>query len=199
MPSQDPVFEDLMARLRTGDQQAAQEFVVMHDQLLRSMIRLGLPKRGALNPFDSPSDILQDLWQAFLTKHVHKTNWIGFEAVRAYLGGMARNRVRAVIRDHLGAQKRDARRTVSLTSTSERDGCVRASPSPDPVAALSIREMWEVLNDGLPKMTQDILALLRDGHSHGDVAELVGVSDKTIQRLVEQMQVRAALLAESAG
>jgi len=50
-------------------------------------------------------------------------------------------------------------------------------------------ETWERLSAKLPERDREMLRMLRDGHTHSEIAAALGRSEKTIQRLVRKIRL----------
>jgi DNA-directed RNA polymerase specialized sigma24 family protein len=88
----------------------------------------------------------------------------------------------------IAAQKRDPHREVPLAA-----GQVArlADPSRSPQEQVE-REDWQRFLAGLPASWQHGLTLLRAGHSYEEVAGHLGVSVRTVARLIERVRTRAS-------
>jgi DNA-binding NarL/FixJ family response regulator len=52
-------------------------------------------------------------------------------------------------------------------------------------------ERWDRLLDGQPPQDRRILELLRQGHTHAEIAQQVGVSEKRVQRLLRKLSAES--------
>jgi RNA polymerase sigma-70 factor (ECF subfamily) len=185
----DDEFHDLVVRVDEGDAEAAASMVLLCRDILMPIIRRRMrAMRDAVQSQLDSVDVFQNVMKSVFRERLQGKLWAGFTAWKAYLGAMARKKTGTAIRGLL-ADRRDARRTESLTPLVESGGQVPADSS-DHVESVTLTEVWELLTDGLPWIQCDILDLLSQGYTHREVAELAGVSEKTIQRLVEKVRHR---------
>ena len=107
---------------------------------------------------------------------------------------IASNKVIDTTRKRLLTQKHDVRRETPLEGDDlERGGLedALAGPSPTPSQVVMADERWQRLIEGLPPGHRRVLELLRDGHTHLDIARTLGVHPKLIQRLVARLREQA--------
>jgi DNA-directed RNA polymerase specialized sigma24 family protein len=100
---------------------------------------------------------------------------------------------------HFARQKNDRGRVQSLDQLGPADEEPLADRSPTPERAASAREEWDRLLAGQPEYYRRILELLRDGHTYLEVAELLPLHRKTVQRVVGLVRWRAAGKPGTAG
>src|SRR5262245_57236454 len=121
--------DDLLARLREGDQQALAALYSQYREPLRRMVAVRLDHR--LNGRVSPSDVLQEAYIDALKRVDHYRA----RADLPFLGWLrliVGQRLVDVHRQHLGAQARDARLELSLDATAwppARSRCRRNWPA----------------------------------------------------------------------
>jgi RNA polymerase sigma factor (sigma-70 family) len=53
------------------------------------------------------------------------------------------------------------------------------------------RDEWEALLSRLPADERAVLELLREGYDHGEVAQRLGVCDRTVRRSLERARRKA--------
>jgi RNA polymerase sigma-70 factor (ECF subfamily) len=111
MPVDPSGIEDLVHRVRAGDQGALAKLFASYRARLRLMVRLRLDRR--LQGRVDPSDVIQD---AFLDITQRLPEYIAQPEMPFYLWLrlMTGQRLLALHRRHLGAQMRDAGQEVSL-------------------------------------------------------------------------------------
>jgi DNA-binding NarL/FixJ family response regulator len=104
---------------------------------------------------------------------------------------MARNKVVEVVRQRMQTEKYDVNREQSLGgSESPAAAPISSQPRPDEIAMA--REEWQRLLESQPAHYQQILQLLGGGHARQEVARDLGLSEKTIYRVVRKLQPRSA-------
>jgi RNA polymerase sigma factor (sigma-70 family) len=182
MPAQS--FEDfkaLLQRAKAGDEEAAVELVRTNETVIRNVVRAKLHK-AARRLVDS-TDVVQMVWGDFFGNIDH---WIDFndpEQLTAYLVGMARRRALKVNRDLLDREKRDLRRQASLKEVPDP-----TSPVGSPLHAVMSQDSWEHFLQDREPHEREFLNLLRDGCTLREIADLLGVCDRTARRILAAMR-----------
>lgn len=162
-------FERLMQRVRWGSQGAAQEVCARYGPLLRHRIRRRLPP-GLRARYDS-ADFVQSVWASFFAAGPLMPPFEDADELRAYLTAMARNKVIDAARHRFRTPE---------------DGMPAEPPArpPTPSQVAVAEEAWDRLRAGLPEGYCRILDLLREGHTHEEVARMLNVNEKTVRRLL---------------
>ena len=187
MAEEERDFQELMERVRDGSQDAAEELVARYGDHIVRVVRRRLSKR-LRSKFDS-ADFQQDVWASFFANPAE--TFAGPDALAAFLAGLARNKVLMAVRRRCRLQKYNVARENSLHGSAayQADGLTAREPTPSQIAAA--REKWDQLLHGQPRRYRRILTLLREGHTHVQIAHALGVHEKTIQRLVRRLLPRA--------
>jgi len=163
--SQSPQFPPESERLQRGDRAALADAFMGHRERLRRMVQLRLDRRVAGRV--DPSDVLQEAyldasrqWEQYLADPpMSLFVWLRF---------LTGQRLMAIHRQHLGAQKRDVRHEMALHrgAMPEADSlslsCGLLGPVTSPSLAAIRREMQVRLQealDALDPMDREILAL----------------------------------------
>lgn len=195
---------ELLELLQAGNQAALGELYARYRERLRRMVQLRLDQR--LNGRISPSDILQEAYIDALKRYPHyfsKENQPFFGWLRLIVS----QRLTDVHREHLDAQRRDARQEISLTSPAgpATSACLAAwlvgnMPSPSGVAQ---RNEWvaklEVALEELEPIDHEILALRHfEELSNVDTAAALGLqpaaaSKRYVRALTRLKQIMEAL------
>jgi len=107
----EPTDEDLVRRVRAGDESAARRLFERHLPALRTKARSRLP--ASLRGKVAESDVIQEAWlAAYLSIDDFEDRGDG-SFVR-WLRGIVERRVAREVRRHGGVAKRDARREVRI-------------------------------------------------------------------------------------
>jgi RNA polymerase sigma-70 factor (ECF subfamily) len=172
----------LLHRVRAGDAQALTELFTHYRERLRQMVRLRLDRRlqGRLDP----SDVLQE---AFLDVSQRAAEYLANPAMPCYLWlrFLTGQRLQALHRQHLGAQKRDAGQEVSLyrgalphaTSASLAAQLLGHMTSPTQAAARAEMQikLQEALNTMDP-LDREVLVLRHfEELTNNETAEVLGI------------------------
>ena len=187
-----------LARIRAGDDEAARELLTRYEPEVRLVVRRQLPKL-LRSRFDS-LDFLQSVWGSFFRRvRSAPTDFEDGRHLVAFLAKAAKNKVIDEYR-RAASQKQDMRREESLAGP---DGG-RAGELPDggdsPGELAEAREAFLRLREMLPEGRHAILDLKAKGLSSREVGAKLGLSERTVQRVIEDLRVRArAELGAQAG
>jgi RNA polymerase sigma factor (sigma-70 family) len=182
-------FRELMVRVRAGNADAIQELFDRYAHPLLRVIRRKL-HQPLRTRFDS-QDFIQEVWQSFFATEVLRREFETPDELQAFLSEIARNKVASEYR-HAGAQKRSIERNQSLDDSQVVNEGKLAARTATPSQVVMAEEQWEQLIHSQPPQYQNMLALLRQGHTHEDIARMLGVSTKAIQRLLRRIDPRLA-------
>ena len=177
-----------LARIRAGDEEAARELLVRYESEVRLVVRRQLP-RLLRSRFDS-LDFLQSVWGSFF--HQVRSGPAEFEDARHLVAFLARAAKNKVIDEYRRAasRKQDMHREEPLWGDGDRPRDLAASvDSPSEVA--EAHEAFGNLQALLPEERRSILELKAEGLSSRDIGARLGVSERTIQRVLEDLRRRA--------
>src|SRR5262245_2318647 len=174
--SEDSTFDDLISRVRAGDQDAAADLVRLYEPEIRRAVhyRLADARLGGL--LDS-MDICQSVLKSFFVRAASgqydlKTP----QQLLALLATMARNKLISQARRQR-AQRRDHRRDTSDTQDREAIVDPRATPSVD-VAA---RDLLNEVRQRLSSDERRIMDLRNQGHDWATIAAQCGGSPDSVR------------------
>jgi RNA polymerase sigma-70 factor (ECF subfamily) len=159
----EPTDEDLVRRVRAGDETAARELFDRHLPALRAKAKARLPQslRGKV----AESDVVQDAWlAAFLD--VGKFEDRGEGSFGKWLRGILENKIGHEIGRHLAAGKRDVRREQRMrTGSADGFGATPGQPSPSEEAVSAEEE--EALRAAVASLPDDYATVVRLVHVEG--------------------------------
>jgi RNA polymerase sigma-70 factor (ECF subfamily) len=181
-------FRALMERIREGSEDAARTLIERYGRHLLYVIRRKLDERLRVK-FDSV-DFMQDVWASFFVKPPPSQFFATEEAFFSFLLGMARNKVNEAVRRHHGLQKQDVGREKSLDGSARLEAEGTPAPGATPSELVGAEDQWERLQQGQRDSHRFILELLRLGNTHEEIARQLGLSEKTIRRVVGQLAPR---------
>jgi RNA polymerase sigma-70 factor (ECF subfamily) len=188
-----PAFLD---RIRAGDEEAARELLGRYEAEVRLVVRRQLP-RLLRSRFDS-LDFLQSVWGSFFRRV--RTGPTDFEDSRhlvAFLAKAAKNKVIDEYR-RAASRKQDMSREEPLWGDGPRPRDLAADvDSPSEVA--QAREAFGRLRALLPEEKRTILELKAEGLSSRDIGERLGISERTVQRALEDLRKRAGPWVQDPG
>jgi RNA polymerase sigma factor (sigma-70 family) len=177
-----------LARIQAGDEQAARELLTRYEAEVRLVVRRQLP-RLLRSRFDS-LDFLQSVWGSFF--HRVRTGPADFEDSRHLVAFLARAAKNKVIDEYRRAasQKQDMHREEPIW-TDGRHPRELAADIDTPSELAQAREEFGRLCDLLPADRRTILELKAEGLSSKDIGERLGISERTVQRVIEDLRRRA--------
>ena len=182
MADQPQRLNHLMARIREGDQEAVRELLDEYGAFLLHVIRRRLAAR-LRTQFDS-ADVAQSVWASFFAGPLKERHFDSPRDLLAYLVSIAQNKMCDVKRKRLQTQKRSLTRVRSLEGSAARQAYTTPAAQPSPSQLVLAEDQWERLLDGQPDHYRRILLLLRQGHTHGEVARELRLNERTIRRVV---------------
>jgi len=181
----------LLARIRDGDEEAARELLARYESKVRLVVRRQLP-RLLRSRFDS-LDFLQSVWGSFF--HRIRTGPNDLEEERnliAFLAWAARNKVIDEYR-RAASQKQDIHRESPLKFADDGGPEDVAAAGETPSQVAEAREMYGRLKALLPEDRRVILELKAAGFSSKEIGDRLGVSERTVQRVLEDLRSRARI------
>lgn len=185
-----------LARISAGDDQAARELLSRYEAEVRLVVRRQLP-RLLRSRFDS-LDFLQSVWGSFFQRIRGKP--AEFEDSRHLVAFLARAAKNKVIDEYrrAGSKKGDMHREEALWTEGEK---ARDLPSPGETASqvAEAHETFGRLRDLLPEDRHLLLELKAQGLSSREIGERLGISERTVQRVLEDLRRRVEAGAGADG
>ncbi|MCA1686535.1 MAG: sigma-70 family RNA polymerase sigma factor [Planctomycetia bacterium] len=179
-----------LARIQAGDEDAARDLLRRYEAEVRLVVRRQLP-RLLRSRFDS-LDFLQSVWGSFFRRV--RSGPAEFEDSRHLVAFLARAAKNKVIDEYRRAasRKQDMHREEPLWVDGGRPRDVAAvTDSPSDVA--EAREVFSRLKEMVPEDRRTILELKAEGLSSRDIGERLAISERTVQRVLEDLRRRAEL------
>jgi RNA polymerase sigma-70 factor, ECF subfamily len=179
----DPSFNDLMTRLRAGDEHAARQ--VFHQYTSR-LIALARSRLGSgLRQKVDPEDVLQSVYKSFFTRQargqVEAADWDGLWSLLTVI--TLRKCARWVERFHTGMRHLAAEVGPDSAASWE---AVASDPTPDEAAMLT--ETVERLLEGLNGRERQMVTLALQGAEVAEIAAEVGRTRRTVQRVLARVK-----------
>jgi RNA polymerase sigma factor (sigma-70 family) len=184
----DQEFKGLLKEIQEGSEEAARTFLKKYGAYILRVIRRRLAQR-LRSKFDS-SDFLQDVCASFFRAPPPPEAFAEREALLAFLAQMARNKVAQVNRQRLDRRRYADRPENSLDGSARFQARILEGPGPTPSEVAVAREQWIGIVEGTKPQHEKILLLLHEGHTHEEIADLLGLNPKTVQRLVGKLRER---------
>jgi RNA polymerase sigma factor (sigma-70 family) len=173
-------FDHLERQARAGNEDAVRRLCEEYSEKLRCIIRRRLDPK-LRRQFES-DDFLQSVWGSFFTQPNEPGPFQSPRELERYLCAMARNKVIDAGRQLLHTQKHAAVEQNSWTLEADRTAFSR---EPTPSQAVMADERWEKMRASLPPIQREMLDLLREGHSHREIAQRYDMHPKVVQRLLQ--------------
>lgn len=187
-------FADLIGRAKAGDEQAVNALLSDFEDDVRLAVRRQLP-RLLRTQFDS-MDFVQLVWASvFAGDGVDPSRFENRQHLRAYLTGVAWNKVHEEYRRRTRTRKYDLRREEPLyVRRGDRDE-PREVPSLDPTPSQNLQEQdrMDQITAGRSDWEADALRLRREGLTLEEIAARVGVCERSVRRLLDDARRRMEL------
>ncbi|AMV24046.1 RNA polymerase sigma factor [Gemmata sp. SH-PL17] len=178
-------FVSLLERFRGGDPEAAGNIYAEYGGVIRAAVRRHLPDR-LRKEYDS-LDFAQDVWASFCRLAGGSYHFATPEELGGFLARVARNKVIDVCRRRFETQAFNVRREHPLTRRDGADIPV-SGREPTPSKWAMAAERWTAIAAQLPPQHLVVVARLREGFTQQEVAELTGITDRTVRRIVERVR-----------
>jgi RNA polymerase sigma factor (sigma-70 family) len=176
-----PEFNRLLRQARTGDNPAAQELVERFTPFMQRVIRRRLDRRMR-TAFDS-ADFSQAAWASFFALPSDQHDFQKPEELVRFLEEVARNKVIEQIRRRLGTRNRRVRQEIPFENVDQ----FRAPSSTASQEAIA-QERWRQALEKQPRH-QEIMNSFRVGFSQKEIADQLGISERTVRRAIRRLQL----------
>ena len=185
---------DGVRRIQLGDETAARELLQRYEPEVRLVVRRQLP-RLLRSRFDS-LDFLQSVWGSFFRRmRDAPTDFEDSRHLVAFLARAAKNKVIDEYR-RAASRKQDMHREEPLWVDGGRPKDLPADTD-TPSELAQAREVFGRLRDLVPEGRRTIIELKAEGLSSKDIGERLGISERTVQRVLEDLRKRAETELES--
>jgi RNA polymerase sigma factor (sigma-70 family) len=178
-------------RIRAGDDDAARELLSRYEAEVRLVVRRQLPKL-LRSRFDS-LDFLQSVWGSFFRRmRDQEDGRADFEDARHLVAFLARAAKNKVIDEYRRAasQKQDMHREEPLWAEGSHPREV-AAEGDTPSELAQAQEAMDRLRELLPRERREILEWKARGESSKEIGDRLGISERTVQRVIEDLRRRA--------
>lgn len=179
----DASFDDVMARLRAGDEAAAAK---VFDRFANRLIALARARLDArLRQKLDPEDVLQSVYRSFFARHAGgQFAFDGWDGLWALLTLMTvRKCARAA--EWYATGSRDVSAELSPAG-GERAGPALLARDPRPEEVVMLTELVEGLLRGLGERDRGIVALALQGYTPADIVSETGIPERTVYRALER-------------
>jgi RNA polymerase sigma factor (sigma-70 family) len=180
-------FQDLIERVRAGDQQAAAELVRRYEPAIRRVVRFRLAD-SRLTRLLGSMDICQSVMASFFIRTAAGHYDISEpEQLVKLLGAMARNKLALQVRGHQ-RQRRDYRRVES----GGLDKDVHAGGDPTPSQYLAGQELLLQVQQLMSPEERELVELRKDGLDWAAIAERQGGTAEGLRKQLARAVERVA-------
>jgi RNA polymerase sigma factor (sigma-70 family) len=180
-------FEDLVRRVRAGDQAAAAEVVRRYEPAIRRAVRFRLADARLGRVLDS-MDVCQSVLASFFVRAAAgQYDLDNPERLLGLLVAMARKKLACRARRER-AQRRDYRRVTATDP--EGQGCAAAEPTPS--RRLAARELLDEVRRRLSDDERRLMELRAEGLDWAAVAAQLGGSAEALRKKLARAVDRAA-------
>ena len=188
MPEQPKSLSELLERARQDSEGSAQEIVERYGPYILRAVRRRLNKK-LRSKFDSV-DFVQAVWASFFALPADRLQFERPQQLVDFLMGLARNKVVDAVRQRLETQKYDVNRELPLYDSTAVD--VREVKARGPTASqvAIAKEEWQRAQDSAVPREERIVNWIQRGQSLESIAREIGVSVKTIRRVLERIRQR---------
>jgi RNA polymerase sigma-70 factor (ECF subfamily) len=181
-------FNDLMARLRAGDQEAAAAVYRLFAQRLIALARSRLSRQ--LQPKMDPEDVLQSVYKSFFRRQADGEFEVeDWESLWGLLATITLRKCGHRM-EHFRAACRDVRRESAPRPAADLSGvsweAIARDPTPSEAAMLT--ETLETVMSGLELEQRDMIQLSLQGYTVAEISDRVGYTTRTVQRLLERVR-----------
>ena len=188
----DGELAEFLARIQAGEEDAARELLARYEPEVRLVVRRQLP-RLLRSRFDS-LDFLQSVWGDFFQKvKTGPTEFSDSRHLVAFLARAAKNKVIDQYR-RAASLKQDMHREEPIWSDGGRARELEAAEA-TPSQVAEAHEVYDRLLELVPTERREVLALKAEGLSSRDIGERLGISERTVQRVLEDLRRRAQIEA----
>jgi RNA polymerase sigma-70 factor (ECF subfamily) len=180
----DSDFRSLMDRVRSGDADAYEELLTRYGEAVRRAVRRRL--HDQLRAHYDSLDFVQDVWASFLALDPDRCRFPDPGALVGFLCQVASNKVVEVFRRRFDTQRSDITREVPAAPDGSEGGLAGREPTPSQVAVAD--EKYKTFARALAPGHRAVLDRLRDGHTHEEVAAMLQVNVRTVERIVRRLK-----------
>jgi RNA polymerase sigma-70 factor (ECF subfamily) len=184
--SEGPSFDDLILRVRAGDDEAAAQLVRRYEPAIRRAVRVRMRDPRLRRQFDS-ADVCQSVLACFFVRAALGRYELDTpEKLLTLLASMARNRLaNRVNRERAG--RRDHRRVEAGA-----DGQEVAAAGATPSGQLAARELLEEARRRLSPEERRLAELRQEGREWAEIAALVGGTADALRKKLARAADRVA-------
>jgi RNA polymerase sigma factor (sigma-70 family) len=180
-------LQDLLRRIRAGDEEAAAEFFRTYEPHVWRVVRARLRARGMRRASDS-SDLCQVVLASFLVgSAVGRYDVADTDGMKRLLARIANNRVIDL------ARRPEFRQPTLPIGGDETEGVDVAAPGPGPASQVALCELLQRADRLLTDGERPIAELRRDGLSWEEIGRRVGKGADAARKALDRAARRILL------
>ena len=184
MPLERPELQNLLERVRQGDEEAVRELLVQFEPHVRRVVRRRLPV-VMRSKFDS-MDFVQSVWGDFFPKLARgEISFDSPQRLASFLAVVAKAKVTNEFRRRFG-KKLDIHKEVAMGN-----GLIYVpgkTGDPTPSENLVANERLEAIMSGRPELHKKLIELRSKGFTFDEVAEKLGITERTARRILHGVE-----------
>jgi RNA polymerase sigma factor (sigma-70 family) len=179
-------FQELLERVRAGDEEAAAEFVRVYEPHVRRVVRARL-RLSRLRRLADSSDFCQAVMGSFLVRAAMGQYAVaGSDEVRDLLGRIARNKVVDLVR------RPEHRYGAVPVAAPGVVGVEPIAPGAGPASQLAWNDLLATVRDRLTAEERRVCELRAQGLSWGEVAARLGEKPDAVRNRLNRAMRRVA-------
>lgn len=184
-------FGLLMHHVRAGSPIAGAALVEEFGHHVKRVVRKHL-RHDLRSIFDS-DDFVQETWRDFFAQGMKDAHFANADELSAFLATIAKRKVIMSQRQWLTSQRRSLHKQQSLADLEDPEASSPPDPAPLPEETASQKEEVNRVLDQLANRNRLIVLLLWEGYTHAEVSKELGVTEKTVQRVLFRIRERFGL------
>lgn len=190
MPEESANVEELLNRLRAGDQDAGTEIV---NRFMRRLIGLARSKLDArIQRKVDPEDVVQSVFRSYFVRQMegefHVRDWDNLWSLLALITARKCTNVRV----RYARQGRNIRLEMDAAGGDDDSGAgwQALAREPTPAQAAVLTELIERVVSALPERDRQIVALSLEGNDAAAIAARIGRAERTVRRTLDHFRNR---------
>jgi len=186
IPVRDDDFATLMDRVKAGSDDAFHELVEKYGRHVLRAVRRKL--NSSLRSKLDSADFVQAVWASFFESRQRVLEFPTAGALVEFLSQMARNKVTDESRRRLMLQGTNVNRELPLHNLTDVPDLVSKGPTASERVMAAEQVHWLIA--GQPSECRQIVDLMRQGATQGEIAAALGVAPRTIRRVLRRLRQR---------
>ena len=175
-------FRALLSKAASGSNTAIETLLRTYGPHVLRVVRKRM-KSSMRKQFDS-ADLVQAVWASFFVSLSHLQDFDRPEALIGHLVTLARNKVIDQYRRQVQTQKRAIDREQQISNEMAKGEIQSPNFTSTPSQIAIANERWEAMLAKLPLHYQRVLYLALEGHTQGEIADEMHISDRTVRRIL---------------